>query len=242
MNSPILLTKKLISDLQLCGVNTLHPPGRVHFPHATTFEPPCSIKWLMAEHSFELGAFSYGVSGYFFASIIGRYCSFGEQVQIGRHSHPLDFISTSPIFYLRGLDVLGVSDHASLPQSVGKPSKPPTFARKTRIGNDVYIGHGAFILPGVIIGDGAVIGACSVVTKDVPPYAIVAGSPATIKRYRFDSATINELLNAKWWEYAPLDLVGLDPARPHGYIERANDLRCSGLPAYNPDRIQLSSF
>jgi virginiamycin A acetyltransferase len=69
------------------------------------------------------------------------------------------------------------------------------------IGNDVWIGFNAIILSGVKIGDGAVIGAGSVVTHDVPPYAIVAGCPARIIRMRFDQKTIDDLLRIKWWNW-----------------------------------------
>ena len=241
-SSPVLLSKKLIASLQELGINTLHPPDRVYYPRNTVFEPPCSLKWARAEHSFELGAFSYAVSGYFFACKIGRYCSFGELVQIGRHSHPLDFISTSPIFYLSSLDVLGVGAHASLSPAPSSPSRPPTFVKKTIIGNDVYIGHDAFVLPGVTVGHGSVIGACSVVTKDVPPYAIVAGSPAKIRRYRFDSETIKNLLESRWWEFAPKDFVDFDPASPYDFIKKANDLHRLKSPKYNPQKVCLDTI
>lgn len=69
------------------------------------------------------------------------------------------------------------------------------------IGNDVWIGVNACVLSGVRIGDGAVVGACSVVTRDVPPYAIVAGNPARLVRKRFDDETIEELLKIKWWDW-----------------------------------------
>ena len=68
------------------------------------------------------------------------------------------------------------------------------------IGNDVWIGSRATILEGVNIGDGVVVAAGAVVTKDVPPYAIVGGVPARIIRYRFDEETIQNLLKMKWWE------------------------------------------
>jgi len=70
------------------------------------------------------------------------------------------------------------------------------------IGNDVWIGREAKILDGVTIGDGAIVGAYSVVTKDVPPYAVVAGNPAIIKKFRFDQKTIDRLRKLKWWEWS----------------------------------------
>jgi virginiamycin A acetyltransferase len=73
----------------------------------------------------------------------------------------------------------------------------------TIVGNDVWIGRDATILPGVTIGDGAVIGACSVVTKDVLPYEIVAGNPARHVRMRFEAQAVRRLLDARWWDWAP---------------------------------------
>ena len=74
------------------------------------------------------------------------------------------------------------------------------------IGNDVWIGYEAVILSGITIGDGAMIGTRAVVTKDVPPYAIVAGNPAKIIKYRFDDKRIKELLEEKWWDKIILDI------------------------------------
>jgi virginiamycin A acetyltransferase len=71
----------------------------------------------------------------------------------------------------------------------------------TIVGNDVWIGYDSLILPGVKIGDGAVIGARSVVTKDVAPYTIVAGNPATLVRQRFDDEVVSILLKLKWWDW-----------------------------------------
>lgn len=68
------------------------------------------------------------------------------------------------------------------------------------IWNDVWIGNRVTVLPWVTVGHGAVIGAWSIVTKDIPPYAIVAGNPARILRYRFDEITIKELLHDEWWK------------------------------------------
>ena len=77
---------------------------------------------------------------------------------------------------------------------------------KTIIGNDVWIGNGAIVINGVKIGNGAVIGAGAVVTKDIPPYSIVAGVPAKIIKMRFDDRTIQRLQKIKWWDW-PLETI-----------------------------------
>ena len=70
------------------------------------------------------------------------------------------------------------------------------------IGNDVWIGYEAVIMAGVHIGDGAIIAARAVVTKDVPPYTIVGGTPAKEIRKRFDAEVIEQLLIQKWWDWS----------------------------------------
>lgn len=128
---------------------------------------------------------------------IGKYCSIANDVSIGAHKHPIHTLSSSPFVYQES------------PSYIGKGleiQKPLTHLfdvaiKKVTIGNDVWIGIKATIMPDITIGDGAVIGANAVVTKDVPPYAVVAGVPAKILKYRFDEETIKDLLELKWWNY-----------------------------------------
>lgn len=110
---------------------------------------------------------------------IGHYCSIANNVSIGQGEHDLSLISTHAVFYDDAFDVL---------------TKKPCS-----IGHDVWIGVDAVVLRGVKIGNGAVIGANSVVTKDVPPYAIVVGSPARIIKYRFTQEKINAIEESQWW-------------------------------------------
>ncbi|RUX91838.1 CatB-related O-acetyltransferase [Mesorhizobium sp. M7D.F.Ca.US.004.03.1.1] len=81
----------------------------------------------------------------------------------------------------------------------------------TEIGNDVWIGRRAIIMPGITIGDGAVVGAGSIVTKDVAPYAIVAGNPAKLIRNRFTDDQIARLLAIRWWEWSDEKIIAEQP-------------------------------
>jgi virginiamycin A acetyltransferase len=150
-------------------------------------------------HNIRIGLYSYG--GCFSAdnilpgTEIGRYCSFARNVYVYTRNHPYNHKSTHPFFYNSQLNL------------VGKNLIPTS---KVVIGNDVWIGMNAIILPSVTrIGDGAVIGAGSIVTKEVPPYAIVAGNPARIIKYRFDQDKIEQLLQSKWWDESIDDLKGM---------------------------------
>jgi virginiamycin A acetyltransferase len=120
--------------------------------------------------------------------IIGKFCSIAQGVTIllGGGHRP-DWLTTYPFSYLFSefKDVQGF----------------PATKGEVVVGNDVWIGINALILSGVHIGDGAIIGANSVVTKDVEPYAIVAGNPAKVIRKRFDQETIDSLERIKWWDW-----------------------------------------
>lgn len=129
---------------------------------------------------------------------IGKYCSIGSYVSIGGGVHPLDNLSTSPVFH-RGANVLK-KNFSDLP----RPSP-----KLVEIGNDVWIGDKAFVSDGVKIGNGAVVGAHAVVTHDVPPYAIVAGCPARILRYRFSDETISQLNDSEWWNLSEEKIASL---------------------------------
>lgn len=203
----VTLTNELITRLKDKGVTTLHVPGP-RLPSECIFEPPCSIKWMEIAHSLEMGAFSYAVKGYYFGCRIGRYCSIGEDVQIGRHSHPAHWVSTSPFFYQSYQEILDCEAPADLHWPDFSHTTEPVVTQLTTVGNDVWIGHGAFIKPGVVIGDGAIVAAQSVVTRDVPPYAIVGGCPARIIRFRFSPLEVAALLEAAWWRFAPWQLKG----------------------------------
>lgn len=147
-----------------------------------------SRELMSKHHDVEIGAYSYGdcfdpatmPKGTF----IGRYVSIARGVRIFLQNHPVDRLSTHPFFYEQGLNGAAIVDE-------------PT---QLVIGHDVWIGCNAIITPGCRrVGIGAVIGAGAVVTKDVPDFAIVAGSPAKRIRDRFPIDVQQRLLASKWW-------------------------------------------
>jgi acetyltransferase-like isoleucine patch superfamily enzyme len=127
---------------------------------------------------------------------IGKYCSIGPNIFCGAGVHPLNGISTSPMFYSTMLQ-----NGCSLSISTKIEER-----RKIKIGNDVFIGANVTILDGIEIGDGAVIGAGSVVSKNIPPYSVAVGSPIRIIKKRFDDKIINDLLNIKWWDWDEINI------------------------------------
>lgn len=129
----------------------------------------------------------------------------------GNQGHRMDWVSTFP-FYFQA-NIFKASKNAYIK------------AGATVIGNDVWIGSEAMIMAGVNIGSGAVVAARAVVTKDVPPYAVVGGNPAQIIKYRFDEKTITQLLNLKWWDWAEEEVKVAMPLICSGNIQDLTDIR-----------------
>ncbi len=147
-------------------------------------------------------------------SEIGSYCCVAAGASINPFQHPTRWLSAHGFqFHSGSFDY--IPEYAELT----KLPYARAEQRDIRIGNDVWIGHSASVMASV--GDGAVIGAGAVVTKDVPPYAVVAGVPAALIRFRFDSpAVIARLLRLRWWDMELSELDGL----PFDDIDRCLDL------------------
>jgi virginiamycin A acetyltransferase len=122
--------------------------------------------------------------------VIGKFCSIGAGTRfiMNGGNHHTTWLTTYPF------PIFGQGWEAAMPPSW--PNKGDTV-----VGNDVWFGHDALLMPGVSIGDGAIVATRAVVTRAVPPYAIVGGNPATVLRYRFDHATIARLLQVRWWDW-----------------------------------------
>jgi acetyltransferase-like isoleucine patch superfamily enzyme len=130
---------------------------------------------------------------------IGKYTSIAGKVNIVNGTHPSSvFVSTSPVFY-SPKNCTGVSYSDKLRFSEFKYADEKN-KYSVVIGNDVWIGYGATLMAGVTVGDGAIVAAGAVVTKDVPPYAIVGGVPAKVIKYRFDDEQIAFLEKLQWWD------------------------------------------
>lgn len=127
--------------------------------------------------------------------IIGKFCSIGAGARfiMNGGNHRLDWFANYP-FPLFGHDWVNLREHKLHTKG------------DTVVGNDVWFGHGVTCMPGVHIGNGAIVGAGSLVTVDVPPYAVVGGNPARFIRYRFDEATIATLREIEWWNW-PIDKI-----------------------------------
>lgn len=156
--------------------------------------------WDRTVFSGEIGRYSYIGADSVIEGKIGSFTCIASEVKMTYGTHPLDFVSISPVFYSSSEKNCGVT-FVDETKAVEAKYADPIRKHHVIIGNDVWIGYRATILSGVTIGDGAVVAAGAVVTKDVPQYAIVGGVPAKIIKYRYSQEEIEMLNDAAWWDW-----------------------------------------
>jgi acetyltransferase-like isoleucine patch superfamily enzyme len=143
----------------------------------------------IGRHTYGYGEHTFPVFTEGARIVVGAFCAIDNEARI--HGGGAHVITRAAAFPLNAI----LFDR-------GKRNAPDDMDKGvTVIGNDVWIGKGATVLTGLTVGDGAVVGTRAVVTKSVPPYAIVAGNPARILRYRFDEDIRERLLALRWWDW-----------------------------------------
>lgn len=164
--------------------------SRLNAVHLSTIHSSSKIESGTSFNSSSMGRHSFcGYDCDITHADIGSFVSIANNVVIGGGRHPMEWVAMSPVFY-EGRD--------SVKAKFSTHKRDPV--KQVAIGHDVWIGRSAIVLPGVEIGIGAVVGAGAVVTKNVPAYAVVAGNPAKLIKYRFSDSIIQRLLRTRWWE------------------------------------------
>jgi len=180
---------------------------------------------------FRIGAFSYALSELPPHVAVGRYCSIASGVQFIQSEHPTDWATTHPFSYSpTGME--GIREYLLAQAATSFPLFPGSqFApQRVTLGHDVWVGQGATFSGGVTVGDGAIVAARAMVTRDVPPYAIVGGVPARLIRMRFPEPLTQRLHALAWWRFGPDVLHPLDVRQPGPFVGRLEDALASPDP------------
>lgn len=172
---------------------------------SSVFEGPNVVERMGCVNRSKIGGYSnVGFASYLADCVVGRYCNIGARVSIGGYEHPQDWLGITAYQWGKSTEPLVSSAIQRLLESNAPPRQ-----RTTVIGSDVWIGDNSVVKRGVTIGDGVIVGAGCVVTRDVPPYAVVIGVPARVHRFRFELDIRQELLSSRWWEMELEELADL---------------------------------
>lgn len=224
------------ADAAKLEAKNLHmPAGQYHVSDSAIFEPPFIITKPLMGFSGRFGAFSNCQSTVFGVGNIGRYCAIATDVHMGGPEHPWSWAAMGSFTYDPGYIWKPYLDSIGRRYRVHALPHDPKRHGRIEIGNDVWIGQGACIRRGIKIGDGAVIGAHAMVTKDVEPYAMVAGNPARVIRKRFSDQVIALLQASRWWDYEFPDFDGLPIEEPELFGRQVMELAGKGvIKPYRP--------
>lgn len=188
----------------------------IQFPqiHNTQMDKTAKVRFGSLVVGSKIGKYSYvAEKTTLLYTEVGNFSSIGNECFIGGASHPIEWVSTSPVFHKESSVIKKkFSEHEY------------EVYKKTIIGNDVWVGAKAVIKAGVTIGDGAVVAGGAVVTKDIGPYEIWGGNPAKIIRKRFTDDDIEALLQTAWWIKSDLEIEKLAPyvTDVESFIEKSN--------------------
>jgi acetyltransferase-like isoleucine patch superfamily enzyme len=166
--------------------------------------------------------FGMNESGFIARATVGAFCAFGARTSINPFNHPTDWLSINEFQYHPNS-----FDWVPEYRELQRLARTPDMFEHVTVGNDVWTGHNVNVMPGVSIGNGAVIAAGAVVTRNVPPYAIVAGVPAVVKRYRFSESVIERLLRVKWWDLELSELSGFPFRDVPACLSRLEEIRAA---------------
>lgn len=179
-----------------------------------------------------IGAFSYTHSAVQPGMKIGRYCAISWGLVVTGPRHPYEWATINNISYDRNAANIAAYLEDK-PNAITFRDGRQFEKEMPQIGHDVWIGQNVTLNRGVRIGHGAVVAAYSVVTRDVPPFAIVGGNPAQVIKYRFPERTRFDLLELQWWRYEPADFMDLDITQVDHFIESLRS-RARNLQPYTP--------
>jgi len=217
-----MLDEKIRAELRKDGIKvskTINLGDRINLE----CETPISLDGSIAMRG-KIGAYTYIRNDCRLSpgtSSIGRYCSIAPDVTIGDGDHPIDWFSTHP-FQWGETHLLPKERQEELRREI--PVK-----RKIKIGHDVWIGSSAIVTRGVHIGNGAIIAAGAVVTKDVPPYAIVGGVPAKIIKFRFSDEIIERFRKLRWWQYDLPQVKDLDFSNVNICLDKLEKMKSESI-------------